>query len=129
MSFFLGAAWLKDRQVWQTTGTETRDLPSWLLDSYPVLFYGSLLGLLVAGLLGWRWTYGWRHQAMPSSLALIWIPLPYVLSHAEALPGPRLPLDGVLICYAAFVIACFLPATGRTLFRGISNRSELDERR
>jgi hypothetical protein len=46
-------------------------------------------------------------------LAAIWIPLPYVLSHAEALSGPRLPLDGVLLCYAAFALACLLPAHGR----------------
>jgi hypothetical protein len=52
---------------------------------------------------------------MPSSLALIWIPLPYVLSHAEALQGPRLPLDGILLCYAAFAIVYLIPALGATL--------------
>ena len=50
---------------------------------------------------------------MPLSLAAIWIPLPYVLGHAEALSGPRLPLDGVLLCYAAFALACLLPARWR----------------
>ena len=46
---------------------------------------------------------------MPSSLAVMWIPLPYLLSHAEALSGPRLPLDGVLLCYAAFALCGMLP--------------------
>ncbi len=64
-----------------------------------------MLVLLLLALLGWRWTYAWRRSAMPLTLALIWIPLPYVLSHAEALSGPRLPLDGVLLCYAAFALA------------------------
>ena len=68
--------------------------------------------------LGWRWSYGWRKESMPASLAVIWIPLPYILSHAEALSGPRLPLDGVLLCYAAFAAACFIPGLGGHLFHG-----------
>ena len=36
-------------------------------------------------LLGWRWSYGWRSEAMPSSLAVVWISLPYLLSHAANL--------------------------------------------
>ena len=59
-----------------------------------------LVLLLLAGL-GWRWSYAWQRPSMPASLAVVWIPLPYLLSHAEALSGPRLPLDGVLLCYAA----------------------------
>ena len=54
---------------------------------------------------------------MPSSLALVWILLPYLIGHAEALHGPRLPLDGVLLTYAAFVLACAVPHVGRHLFR------------
>jgi len=46
---------------------------------------------------------------MPSSLAMIWIPLPYILSHAEAPSDPRLSLDGVLLCYTAFALAYLLP--------------------
>jgi hypothetical protein len=55
---------------------------------------------------------------MPASLAAFWIPLPYVLSHAEALSGARLPLDGVLLSLAAFAVACFLPVVGRRLREG-----------
>ena len=60
-----------------------------------------------------RWTYAWRAESMPAALAVIWVPLPYLLSHAELLNGPRLPLDGVLLCYAAFAIACLVPGFAR----------------
>ena len=72
----------------------------------------------ILGLLGWRWSYGWRRLAMPASLALIWVPLPYLFGHAEALHGPRLPLDGVLLCYAAFALMCMTPTVGGFLFHG-----------
>ena len=93
-------------------------MPEWLEGSYPAILEGTLLGMLLLGVLGWRWTYGWRREAMPSSLAVMWIPLPYILSHAEEFHGPRLPLDGVLLCYAAFVLACVLPTAARYLLRG-----------
>ena len=60
----------------------------------------------------------WRRESMPLALALVWLPLPYILSHAGVLSGPRLPLDGVLLCYAAFALAGFLPRYGRALRRG-----------
>jgi hypothetical protein len=44
---------------------------------------------------------------------MFFVPLPYILTHAEALSGARLPLDGVLMCYAAFVLAALVP--GNTL--------------
>jgi len=79
---------------------------------------GSLLAVLLLGFLGWRWTYGWRKQSRLATLAILWIPLPYLLSHAESLSGPRLPLDGILLCYAAFVIACLVPGFGSSLAKG-----------
>jgi hypothetical protein len=88
------------------------------------IFAGSLLALLILAILGWRWTYLYQKTSMPLSLALIWIPLPYILSHAEALSGPRLPLDGVLLCYAAFALACLIPGYGRDLFRGPEAKAE-----
>jgi hypothetical protein len=48
----------------------------------------------------------------------MWIPLPYILSHAEALSGPRLPLDGVLLCYSAFAIGCLVPGWSARLLAG-----------
>lgn len=103
-------------ECWFTTGRLAEffvpQWPEWLEGSYSVVLESTLLVLVVLGLLGWRWTYGWRSSAMPSSLAMIWVPLPYILSHAEALSGPRLPLDGVMLCYAAFVLACLFPGRG-----------------
>jgi hypothetical protein len=119
LDFLFGERWFKESRLADPTGSEASMLPDWLDGLYPVVLESTLLFLIVFGLLGWRWTYGWRFQAMPLSLAAIWIPLPYVLSHAEALSGPRLPFDGVLLCYSAFVLACLAPARKR-LFAGES---------
>jgi 4-amino-4-deoxy-L-arabinose transferase-like glycosyltransferase len=105
--FLFGERWFTKGQFAETTAEAIE--PTWLAWTYPVVLEWTMLILVVLGLLGWRWTYGWRVSAMPSSLAMIWVPLPYILSHAEALSGPRLPLDGVLLCYTAFVLACLLP--------------------
>jgi hypothetical protein len=72
----------------------------------------------------WRWTLPWRVQAMPSSLALFCIPLPYMLGHAEWLHGPRLPMDGILLTCAAFVLACLWPATAKGLLDGPKENEE-----
>lgn len=112
LDFLFGERWFKDGQLADRIGSEDA-MPDWLARSYPVVLQSTLLGLLALGFLGWRWTYAWRSSAMPSSLAVIWLPLPYLLSHADALSGPRLPLDGVLLCYAAFALACLLPARRR----------------
>ncbi len=116
--FYFGASWFDpDRPTLaKQIGDETP--PEWLEQSYPMILLGTLLGMLLFALQGWRWTYGWASEAMPSSLALIWVPLPYILSHAEALSGPRLPIDGILLCYAAFALACFLPGLGGSLLAG-----------
>ncbi len=112
LNFIFGENWFTKGQFAEPTGSEEIE-PTWLAWTYPIVLESTILGLLVLGLLGWRWTCGWRASAMPSSLAVIWIPLPHVLSHAGALSGPRLPLDGVLLCYSALALACFLP--GRQL--------------
>jgi len=74
--------------------------------------------LLILGLVGWGWTYAWRHEAFPSALALFWFPLPYILAHAEHLSGPRLPLDGLLLCYGAFALVYLIPGYGSGLRDG-----------
>ena len=79
---------------------------------------GSLLVMLLLAAIGWRWTYDWRHLSVPSSLAAIWILVPYLLSHAELFHGPRLPLDGVLLSYAAFALACAVPGVSHKLLWG-----------
>lgn len=95
------------------------EMPQWLERSYPGALAGTMLGMLVLGVLGWRWTYGWRNWAMPSSLAVMWVALPYILTHAEALSGPRLPLDGVLLTYSAFALCCFVPGVSAHLLAGV----------
>jgi hypothetical protein len=84
----------------------------------------TLLGMLLLAFLGWRWSYGWRRESMPAGLAMVWVPLPYLLSHAEALSGPRLPLDGLLLTYAAFALACLIPGAGLRLL----DRARWEER-
>jgi hypothetical protein len=74
--------------------------------------------MLLLSLLGWRWSYPWRKQMRLATLAAVWLPLPYLLSHAGALSGPRLPLDGVLICLSAFAVGCILPIASRPLRHG-----------
>jgi hypothetical protein len=74
--------------------------------------------MVLLATLGWRWSFGYCYESMPLSLALIWIPLPYLLSHAEGLSGPRLPLDGVLLCCAAFALVFLTPGVGQRLRDG-----------
>jgi hypothetical protein len=107
--FVLGEKWLKDRAFWEKMGAQEIG-PHWLLDSLPVTFNGTMLAMILLGLLGWRWSHAWPAATLPS-LALIWVPLPYLLSHAEALHGPRLPIDGILLTYAALAL-CRLVSLG-----------------
>jgi 4-amino-4-deoxy-L-arabinose transferase-like glycosyltransferase len=109
LDFVFGERWFTERRLAEVTSSEEEPMPNWLAWSYPVVLESTLLGMVLLGLLGWRWTYAWRIRSMPLALAAIWVPLPYILSHAEALSGPRLPFDGVLLCYAAFALACLFP--------------------
>ena len=110
LCFVLGESWLKERVFSRNAEPEAGSFPPWLDRAYPAILSGALLAMLLLALTGWRWAFAWQPDAMPSSLALIWIPLPYFLSHAELLSGPRLPLDGVLLTYAALALAClFVP--------------------
>jgi 4-amino-4-deoxy-L-arabinose transferase-like glycosyltransferase len=94
-----------------TQGRPADGAPLWL----QTCLNTALILMLFLAALGWRWSYLWRLESMPASLAVIWVPIPYILSHAEALSGPRLPLDGVLLTYAAFALCCLLPKIGRPL--------------
>jgi hypothetical protein len=123
LSFFFGQKFLEHPQVWveddlMPSPGKYEPLPDWQGGNLPVIFYGATLGMLLLGVLGWRWTYGWRQSGRLLALATIFIPLPYILTHAEALVGPRLPLDGVLLTFAAFALACLIPGAGVSLFRG-----------
>jgi hypothetical protein len=114
-AFLLGQAWLEQRQLGlMLQGDSVAEPPSWLREHFALLLGGSLLAMLTLALLGWRWSYAWGWHAWLATLALLWIPLPYILGHAEALSGPRLPLDGVLLCYAAYALCAWLPGQPRT---------------
>lgn len=123
LHFVFGERWFTVGRLADPTGSQD-NVPTWLMGSYPVVLESTLLVLVLLGLLGWRWSYGWRISAMPSSLAMLWIPLPYFLSHAEALSGPRLPLDGVLLCYVAFCLACLFPGRGHLWAGEAANESD-----
>lgn len=119
--FVFGADWFHGGHLlWRDNRSRSAE-ESWA-DPYAACFYGSFLAMLLLAVLGWRWSYAWQPWGMPASLAVIWIPLPYILSHGGALSGPRLPLDGVLLCYAAFALACLLPGVGPFLREGPRRR-------
>jgi hypothetical protein len=112
LAFVFGSAWfLPQNALWGGNVEYVR-----------FLLYSSLLAMLLLALLGWRWSYGWRQSSKLLALAFVWIPIPYLLSHAEFLFGPRLPLDGVLLCYAAFALGGIIPTGapggGRALLEG-----------
>jgi 4-amino-4-deoxy-L-arabinose transferase-like glycosyltransferase len=100
----------------ETVTSWAHEIEAWLRNAINVVLGVTILLLLALGLLGWRWTYGWRRDSRPATLAMIFIPLAYILTHAESLHGPRLPLDGVLLTYVAFVLC--LPILGRYLAAG-----------
>jgi 4-amino-4-deoxy-L-arabinose transferase-like glycosyltransferase len=103
-------------------------LPCWLADLVPGLLQGSLLLMLAVGLLGWRWSQGWRKQSRLATLAVVWLPLPYILSHAGTLSGPRLPLDGIALTYVAFALACIVPGVRRSLVKGPAGQENKREK-
>lgn len=107
VGFVFGADWLKDSKLWRET--ERADISTWMIDTYEIALPAVLLAMLVLGLLGWRWSCGWNPRVTLASLAMLWIPLPYILGHADHFSGPRLPLDGVLLCYTAFILVWIVP--------------------
>jgi hypothetical protein len=123
LSFFFGENFLRHAEDWvngdlMTTPGRFEPLPAWLGQNLPLIFYGATLLMLLLGPLGWRLTYAWRKEGRLLALAAIFIPLPYILSHAEGLVGPRLPLDGVLLTFAGYALACLIPGVGASLFQG-----------
>jgi hypothetical protein len=112
--FLVGGSWLKERRlVTARTGENVAAAPAWVVEAVEPSLRGGLLVVLLAGALGWRLSAGWAWHGRLAALATVWVPLPYLLSHAEDLSGPRLPLDGVLLCYAAFALACVMPGFAR----------------
>src|SRR5262249_28054391 len=65
--FFFGERWFKEQKLWRVTEAPpppadadepapAPSVPSWFTHSYPVALTGTLLGMLLLGVLGWRWT-------------------------------------------------------------------------
>ena len=61
-----------------------------------------LFVLLALALIGWRTSAG--EDCGLALLALVLLPIPYLLSHADRLSGPRLPWDAALIIFAGHAI-------------------------
>lgn len=120
--FCFGQDWFKKNSFLAKPSSappaEHAGLPEWVVELAPVLLSGSLLGMLSLAVIGWRWSYGWRRPARLATIAAVWLPLPYLLGHADFLSGPRLPLDGVLLCFTAFTLVCLLPGFRADLARG-----------
>src|SRR5262249_45144959 len=75
--FFFGEKWFKDQQLAQSTGVTLRTAgnpedaergepaaaappAAWVSDHAPLTLTATLLGVLLLGVLGWRWTYARR---------------------------------------------------------------------
>ena len=112
--FLFGAAWFKDYTLAREHWTPTA--PHELAEGLPLALRLSLVLMFGLGLLGWRWSYGWDREANLGSLALLWVPLPYILSHADFYSGSRLPLDGVFLTFAAFALGWMFPPVARIVF-------------
>ena len=114
LMFVFGKSWFNDMRLSRTArASEAMLPPEWVSTGAEGALHASLLAMIVLGLLGWRFSFGWRKQARLATLAAVWIPLPYLLSHADYLSGPRLPLDGVWLCFAAVALACFMSGMRR----------------
>jgi 4-amino-4-deoxy-L-arabinose transferase-like glycosyltransferase len=114
LMFVFGENWFTAKTLSRTTlaGTATSP-PEWVTAGAEGAVHASILVMIVLGLLGWRFSFGWRKQARLATLAAVWVPLPYLLTHADYLSGPRLPLDGVWLCFAAVALACFMSGMRR----------------
>ncbi|HMO34951.1 MAG TPA: hypothetical protein PKA06_02810 [Gemmatales bacterium] len=112
MQFLFGTSSISGTLFW--CGEKTATAPTWLR---PVLLI-TLGTLYVLALLGWRWSYGWKYQSAPLALAVVWIPLPYLLTHADQLHSCRLPWDGILIVLAVLGLLALLPYIGSRLLAG-----------
>ena len=67
----------------------------------------AFLALVFLGVAGWRRSRETPSECRLVAIALIWLPLPYLLSHGETLSGPRLPWDAVLILFAGYALTAY----------------------
>jgi 4-amino-4-deoxy-L-arabinose transferase-like glycosyltransferase len=118
MRFVLGDQWFTHQRMSRDVNGQTDVIvapaPAWLAVNVEAILQGFLLVLVVLGLLGWRFSFAWKGQVRLATFAILWLPLPYLLTHAEELSGPRLPWDACLICFAAYALASLAPGTGKS---------------
>jgi 4-amino-4-deoxy-L-arabinose transferase-like glycosyltransferase len=113
--YFLSDRWLKRHELAVVNDDESVAAPpDWLHANLETILQGTLLGLFAFAAIGWRFSHAWRRYGRVGAIAVVWLPLPYILSHAESLSGPRLPLDGMLLCLAAYALLCWLPGSSDT---------------
>lgn len=124
LCFILGEQWFREHTLWRPEPGEHGEPPAWFSQSAPSILFATFLLLLILGAMGWRWTFAGQGQSRLAALAMLWIPLPYVLSHASLLHGPRLPLDGVLLGFAAFALSGLILPTRSSLFAVNQPRGE-----
>ena len=115
--FLVGEHWFAKESKLAVVPADPDDFatpPEWLNEHADTILQATLLGMLVLALLGCAWCYPWRRHGRIGVIAVLFIPLPYILSHAEVLSGPRLPLDGVLLCFAAYALVGLVPGMVKT---------------
>lgn len=113
--FLIGEKW-RAKAHWIVENQE--QLPPWLVKLCSAVLPASLFAVIALAFLGWRWSYAWRRSSRLLVIAMVCIPIPYILSHAESLHGPRMPFDGVLLTFAAFGLARLIPGQGSSLRNG-----------
>lgn len=118
LKFIVGDEWFSTQQMSPklpaNAAADAPTVPEWLSANLELCLQGSLLALLVLGLLGWRWSFAWKSNARLATFAFLWLPLPFILGHADSLSGPRLPWDALLICFSAYALACCVPAVAKS---------------
>ncbi len=86
LMFVFGENWFRKENLAQTTaGMEVVTPPDWIGSITEGVLRVSLLIMIFLGLLGWRFSFGWRKQARLAALAAIWAPLP-VYTYARRSP-------------------------------------------
>ncbi len=109
LRFLLGETWFQ-RQALVESRPDGIEPPALVGDWAAFAHAAALSVLFLMGVIGWRLSHAWSGECRLATLALVWIPIPYLLSHAESLSGPRLPWDVPLIVFAGYAIAWLLPS-------------------
>ncbi|MFO0864786.1 MAG: glycosyltransferase family 39 protein [Gemmataceae bacterium] len=107
--FLFGERFIEHRKLIERDES-ARALPESLERRSEFIMLTSLLSLVALGLLGRVACHG---NTGLLTIALLMVPLPYVLSHAETLSGPRLPWDAALIVFAGAALAKLWPGRPR----------------